>query len=161
MAVTSVPQNTAAAPPERKRRNWLPLIMTLPATLAMIGILYPFGIAVYYSFTNIRIVSPTDYKFIGLQNYIRMVQNPNFWESLGNTLLFAVVALFFELILGFLLNAKCARYIMAIASRRNNFFSAVLIRDIYIQIVFSEVADHTNIKYSIILSKTKMVILKY
>ena len=103
MAVTSVPQTAAAAPPERKRKNWLPLIMTLPATLAMIGILYPFGIAVYYSFTNIRIVSPDDYRFIGLQNYIRMVHNPNFWESLGNTIFFAVVALILELILGFLI----------------------------------------------------------
>jgi multiple sugar transport system permease protein len=103
MAVTSVTQSTPAAPPERKRRNWLPLIMTLPATLAMIGILYPFGIAVYYSFTDIRIVSPNAYKFVGLQNYIRMVQNPNFWESLGNTLFFAIVALIFELVLGFLI----------------------------------------------------------
>ena len=103
MAVSSVTQTTPAAPPERKRKNWLPLIMTLPATLAMIGILYPFGIAVYYSFTDIRIVSPNAYKFVGLQNYIRMVQNPNFWESLGNTIFFAVVALIFELTLGFLI----------------------------------------------------------
>jgi multiple sugar transport system permease protein len=103
MSVTYVSDPTIEAPPIRKRKNWLPLIMTTPATLAMIGILYPFGIAVYYSFTNIRIVSPDAYVFVGFQNYIRLFQNPDFWEALGNTLLFASVALIVELALGFLI----------------------------------------------------------
>lgn len=103
MAVISASKPTTDAPPVRKRRNWLPLIMTTPATLALIGILYPFGIAVYYSFTNIRIVSPDAYVFVGFQNYIRLFQNPDFWEALGNTLLFAGVALVVELTLGFLI----------------------------------------------------------
>jgi multiple sugar transport system permease protein len=90
------------APPVRKRTNWMPLIMTAPATLALVGIMYPFAIAVYYSFTNYRIVSET-YKFVGLRNYIRMFTDPNFWEAMGNTLLFAAAALVFELILGFLI----------------------------------------------------------
>lgn len=103
MAVTPLSQTISEAPPVRKRRNWLPLIMTTPATLAMIGILYPFAIAVYYSFTNIRIVSPDAYKFIGFQNYIRMFESPAFWEALGNTLGFALAALVVELTLGFLI----------------------------------------------------------
>jgi len=76
--------------------------MTLPATLAMIGIMYPFVIAVYYSFTNIRIISPT-YHFVGFRNYARMFVNSNFWEAMGNTLLFASMALVCELTLGFLI----------------------------------------------------------
>ena len=76
MAVSSVSPPIDDAPPVRTRRNWLPFIMTTPATLALIGILYPFAIAVYYSFTNIRIVSPDKFKFVGFQNYIRMFQDP-------------------------------------------------------------------------------------
>lgn len=87
-------------PKPRKRRNLLPLIMTTPATLALIGIMVPFVIAVYYSFTNIRIISPT-YEFVGFRNYIKMFTNPDFWEAMGNTLLFAGAALVFELIIGF------------------------------------------------------------
>lgn len=103
MAVTPISPSISDVPPVRKRRNWLPLIMTTPATLAMIGVLYPFAIAVYYSFTNIRIVSPDNFKFVGFQNYVRMFQSPAFWEALGNTLLFALAALIFELTLGFLI----------------------------------------------------------
>jgi multiple sugar transport system permease protein len=94
--------NAPSAPPIRKRRNWLPLIMTSPATLVMIGILYPFAIAVYYSFTNYRIIRPT-FEFIGIRNYARMFANPDFWEALGNTLMFAGAALVVELLFGFLI----------------------------------------------------------
>ena len=107
MATTSASLPATAAPPQRKRANWLPAVMTLPATLALIGIMYPFAIAVYYSFTNYRIVSPT-FEFIGFRNYGRMFTNPDFWESMGNTLLFAGVALVVELTLGFLILAPCA-----------------------------------------------------
>lgn len=103
MSVSSTSQPIDDAPPVRKRRNWLPFIMTAPATLAMIGILYPFAIAVYYSFTNIRIVSPNELEFVGFQNYIRMFQNPAFLEALSNTLIFALSALVVELTLGFLI----------------------------------------------------------
>ncbi len=103
MAVTLIPPSTSDAPPVRTRRNWLPLIMTTPATLAMVGVLVPFAIAVYYSFTNIRIVSPDSYQFVGFQNYIRLFQSPAFWEALSTTLLFALAALVFELLLGFLI----------------------------------------------------------
>jgi multiple sugar transport system permease protein len=104
MTATSLTPSSAATapPPVRKRTDWLPFILTAPATLTMIGIMYPFAIAVYYSFTNYRIVS-TSYKFVGLQNYIRMFSNPDFWEALANTMMFAVSALFFELTLGFLI----------------------------------------------------------
>ena len=96
------------APPQRRRRNWAPLIMTMPATLALIGILYPFGIAVYYSFTNYRIIRPT-YEFIGLRNYDTMFSNDAFWNAMRNTLMFAGIALVVELTLGFLIALLLAR----------------------------------------------------
>jgi multiple sugar transport system permease protein len=102
MAATSLPQTPAIAPTIHKRTNWLPLIMTTPATLALIGIMYPFAIAVYYSFTNYRIVSET-YSFIGLRNYVKMFSAAKFWEAMGNTLMFAAAALVVELTLGFLI----------------------------------------------------------
>jgi multiple sugar transport system permease protein len=98
----------SSSPPERKRRNWAPVIMTTPATLALIGILVPFLIAVYYSFTNYRIIKP-EFEFIGLRNYINMFSNAAFWNALGNTLLFAGVALVAELTLGFLIAQLLSR----------------------------------------------------
>jgi multiple sugar transport system permease protein len=118
MAATSLPQSPAMAPAIHKKANWLPLIMTAPATLALIGILYPFAIAVYYSFTNYRIVSET-YSFIGLRNYIKMFSNVNFWNALGNTLMFAAVALVVELTLGFLIAMLLNRQMRGVGLMRS------------------------------------------
>ena len=89
-------------PPIRNRKDWLPTIMTTPAVLALIGMLYPFAIAIYYSFTNFNLLKPT-HKFVGFQNYAKIFTNPDFWEAMGNTLLFAVTALVFEFLFGFLI----------------------------------------------------------
>lgn len=117
MAITSLPQAPAVAPPIRKRANWLPLIMTSPATLALIGIMYPFAIAVYYSFTNYRIVNPT-YSFIGVRNYAKMFSDVDFWQAMGNTLMFAAVALVVELTLGFLIATLLNHQIKGVALMR-------------------------------------------
>jgi multiple sugar transport system permease protein len=118
MAVTSLPQSSAIAPPVRKRSNWLPLIMTAPATLALIGIMYPFAIAVYYSFTNYRIVSTT-YTYVGLRNYIKMFSDPDFWQAMGNTLMFAAAALIVELTLGFLIATLLNRQVKGVGVMRS------------------------------------------
>jgi multiple sugar transport system permease protein len=118
MAVTSLPQSSAITPPVRKRSNWLPLIMTAPATLALIGIMYPFAIAVYYSFTNYRIVSTT-YTYVGLRNYIKMFSDPDFWQAMGNTLMFAAAALIVELTLGFLIATLLNRQVKGVGVMRS------------------------------------------
>jgi multiple sugar transport system permease protein len=110
MVATTGPQSSAVVPtaPRRSHKNWMPFLMTLPATLALIGILYPFAIAVYYSFTNYRIIRPT-YEYIGLRNYDRMLSNDSFWNALENTLTFAGIALVVELTLGFLIAVLLSR----------------------------------------------------
>jgi multiple sugar transport system permease protein len=119
MIASSAEMKLAAqmSPPERKRRNWAPWIMTAPATLALIGILYPFAIAVYYSFTNYRIVK-AEYSFVGLRNYISMFSNPSFWNAMGNTLMFAVIALVVELTLGFLIALLLSRQVKGVGIMR-------------------------------------------
>lgn len=102
MVTTAMKPEAINDPPVRKRKDWLPVIMTTPATLALVGIMYPFAIAVYYSFTNYNLIKPT-HKFVGLKNYIDIFSNADFWEAMGNTLLFAVIALVFEFLFGFLI----------------------------------------------------------
>ena len=102
MVTTSMEPEVMEKIPVRKRRDLLPVFLTLPATIALIGIMYPFAIAVYYSFTNFSLIKPT-HKFIGLQNYIRLFTDSNFIEAMGTTLMFAAIALIFEFLFGFLI----------------------------------------------------------
>lgn len=113
-------KNTNQVPdlPRNKKRNWLPIIMTSPSTLALIGILVPFVIAIYYSMTNIRIISPT-YEFVGFKNYIKLFTDTNFLEALGNTLLFATSALVLEMLLGFGIAIVLTRPVKGVAIMRS------------------------------------------
>lgn len=56
-----------------------PYLITLPALLVLIGILYPFLTAIYYSFTAYTLNRPgSQDTFVGLRNYWRMVTDNDF-----------------------------------------------------------------------------------
>ncbi len=77
----------------------LPYFIILPGLLLTIGIIYPFVLAVYYSLTDYRLVSP-EHHFVGLANYHELLQDVNFWRSLGVTLLYASLVILIEVPLG-------------------------------------------------------------
>ncbi|MFM7584772.1 MAG: carbohydrate ABC transporter permease [Caldilinea sp.] len=97
----------ASAQPEEMRFPWLvrarPYLILLPALLLLIGILYPFLLGVYYSFTAFNFKVPdSQFNFFGLRNYARMVTDGDFLYSTYITLAYAVVSTAIELGLGLL-----------------------------------------------------------
>ncbi|MFQ5823706.1 MAG: carbohydrate ABC transporter permease [bacterium] len=64
-----------------------------------IGILYPFFLAVYYSLTDYRLVSPVRH-FIGITNYLDLIKEFNFWRSLSLTITYATLTILVEVPLG-------------------------------------------------------------
>ncbi len=83
----------------RWQDRYLPYLIILPALVLTIGILYPFILAIFYSLTDFRLVSPTRH-FIGLTNYLDSFQDINFWYSLAVTLLYAALTIIIEVPLG-------------------------------------------------------------
>lgn len=66
-----------------------------------------FGIALYGIVANF-VISTTDwngvsadFEQVGLENYQRLASDPVFWQALGNTLIFGVMAVGIQMILGF------------------------------------------------------------
>ncbi len=97
----------ASAQAEEMRFPWLvrarPYLILLPALLLLIGILYPFLLGVYYSFTAFNFKVPdSQFNFVGLRNYVRMVTDGDFLYSTYITLAYAVVSTAIELGLGLL-----------------------------------------------------------
>ena len=81
--------------PERR----LAYYMVLPALLIILVVaVYPIGVSVYLSLFDARINNVGE--FVGLQNYVRMFQSPDFRAGLSNTLIFTVMSVFLEFILG-------------------------------------------------------------
>ncbi len=76
-----------------------PYLVIAPALLLLIGILYPFFMAMYYSFTSYTLTRPIP-RFIGLANYIAMVTDPGFLHSTSVTFGYAIGATAIELLLG-------------------------------------------------------------
>lgn len=78
-----------------------PYLIALPALLVLIGILYPFLTAVYYSFTGYALNRPgSQYDFVGLRNWSRMFTNADFFHATYITFAYAFLATGLELTIG-------------------------------------------------------------
>lgn len=81
-------------------RRALPYMLSLPALLVCIGILIPFGTAVYYSTQRYNLSFPQARAFIGLENYIDFFSDSAFWNTIEVSLLYTFLTVVLELLLG-------------------------------------------------------------
>jgi len=72
-------------------RNWLGFWFMLPAAAFLILFLaYPLGLGIWLSFTDARLGRPGE--FVGLENYDFLSDDPTFWLTVFNTVLYTSVA---------------------------------------------------------------------
>jgi trehalose/maltose transport system permease protein len=95
---------------EKKRRGWFKeefgnperrsaYYMILPALLIVFVVaFYPVLYGIVLSFTDSTIIAFGS--FIGFENYVEMFQNPDFLEGLSNTLIYTVVSVALEFVIG-------------------------------------------------------------
>lgn len=76
-----------------------PYLIVAPALLITIGILIPFAMAIYYSFTSYTFRNPVA-DWVGLRNWIRMFQSEQFWNAVWVTVRYAFWSTLVELLLG-------------------------------------------------------------
>jgi multiple sugar transport system permease protein len=94
-------QTTARSLPEVPtwRRKLRPYLLSIPAVVIVIGILYPFVVGAYYAFLNYAAVNPHPH-FVGLDNFKSVLGDQIFWQSVTVTGVFALVATAVETVLG-------------------------------------------------------------
>lgn len=80
----------------------VPFVLLLPAVIAIaVVVLIPLGFSFYSSFTSYRLTQPdTIWNVVGLRNYERILTDPDFWVAFGRTVLFLVVVINLEFLLG-------------------------------------------------------------
>jgi ABC-type sugar transport system permease subunit len=100
MAVNSrsLPKRQFSLRKQDARTAWLLLIPSLAVILGVTlwPIIYTFVLSFFYAPTGIHQVRT----FIGLTNYLTMLKDPIFWETIGRTLYFTGVSVGLELVLG-------------------------------------------------------------
>jgi len=96
----------SAAARQEEHWGWL---MAAPTIIGLLVLnVWPFLQTLYASFCEH--LGFGHYKFIGVQNYVAMFQNAEFWKATWNTVLFCIltvpVGIFLSLLVAVLLNAK-------------------------------------------------------
>ena len=85
----------------RKERNKFIILMLMPATILLVGLtLFPFIVSLILSFTDYSLLRPGQTKFIFLDNYIELMKTDEFWIALRVTVVFTVLAVFIQVVLG-------------------------------------------------------------
>lgn len=80
----------------------LGLLFILPATIGLVLFyLWPLVRGIWLSFTEYNLLTPE--RFIGVQNYSRMVQDQVFWNAVGVTLEYVVINIGLQTILALLI----------------------------------------------------------
>lgn len=118
----------------RSNRNWLGFWFMLPAMLFLFLFLaYPLVLGIYMSFTDIRLGRPGE--FIGFENYVWLWDDPVFWLSVFNTMLYTVVASIFKFAVGLYLALLLNKHLPFKA-----FFRAVILIPFIVPTVLSAIA---------------------
>ncbi|MDQ4053065.1 MAG: sugar ABC transporter permease [Actinomycetota bacterium] len=77
--------------------GWFFLAPTVVYVVALVAV--PFGLAIAFAFSDVTSGDPS-YDWVGLENFHRVFDDRVFWRSLGNTLIFTAVSMFFIVLFG-------------------------------------------------------------
>lgn len=89
--------------PKTRSTIW-PYLLLLPALIVMLSVvIVPIVNAVSMSFQSYNLTRPKKIGFIGLQNYVTLFHDPQFWGSLLRTVIWVVFGVGCQFLFGFLL----------------------------------------------------------
>lgn len=92
--------STLRRPSPWRREKYLPYLLLAPALVLLVGMIYPFCLGLYYSFTSYWLQYPKRFRFVWLDNYINLLDEPLFGRALEFTLGFTVAAVIVQVGLG-------------------------------------------------------------
>jgi multiple sugar transport system permease protein len=92
--------NTARIRRRRRQETFLPYLLLVPALVLLVGMVYPFGLGLYYSFTSYWLQYPNRFRFVWFDNYVGLLSEPLFVRALEFTLGFTLVAVVVQVGLG-------------------------------------------------------------
>lgn len=75
------------------------LFMAPSVAVMALVLLYPFGSALYYSFTNYYLGGPT-LRFIGLDNYTALLGEQRFWADMLTTMIIVIASVALQFVIG-------------------------------------------------------------
>lgn len=96
----SIASSTVPARGGRRRKKLLPWLLLSPALVLLVGMIYPFALGFYYSFTAYWLQYPKRFRFIWFDNYVGLLDEPRFEGAFFFTLAFTIAAVVIQVGLG-------------------------------------------------------------
>lgn len=114
-ATAPAPTGTKPATSDRSRtENRLGQKLIAPAIILMLVVTaFPMLRAIWLSVFDYSLTAPDDREFIGLSNYLTALTDPLFWQTTLVTVLYMVVTVAIELVIGFVFAMVMHRVIFA------------------------------------------------
>lgn len=113
---------------------------TLPTVIVYcLYIIFPIGIAVYFSFTKYSGIGKA--KFSGLVNYRRLFSDPTFWLAFKNTMIIFVAAFLLLLVGAFLIALLLNNHLKYADLNKALIFSPAIIAPIIVGIIWVYILD--------------------
>ncbi len=114
-ATAPAPTGTKPVTSDRSRaENRLGQKLIAPAIVLMLVVTaFPMLRAIYLSVFDYSLTAPDDRDFIGLSNYLTALTDPLFWQTTGITVVYMVVTVAVELVIGFVFAMVMHRVIFA------------------------------------------------
>ena len=84
----------------QKQVVWAWLFLAVPIVFYVVIRFWPTANAMWLSFTNWNLLRPA--KFVGLRNYIKLYNDPNFWQVFRNTFAYLIIGTPVSLVLSFI-----------------------------------------------------------
>lgn len=131
----------ASAPPPRRRRWWTSkeaiagyLFVGPMVLLFAVFRIWPaiYGIVLAFGEYTLR----RTYKFIGLDHFIQLFQDPIFWNALGVTFIFAAIQMPLAMVVSLAMAQLCNRALRGMAFYRSVFFLPTVTSSVLIALVF-------------------------
>lgn len=132
------------------KKNYPPYLFILPAILGVLILtVYPIVSSLFFSFSDYSVTKPPEN--FGFQNYVDMFTHPrlseNFFTAYKNTVLFAVIAVPYGMIVSFLLALLLNKKVKGIGFFRVMYYVPVIIPTIVSSLVY---LNMTDVKYGML-----------
>jgi ABC-type sugar transport system permease subunit len=89
----ALPRRRRLTPLARREALW-GLLFISPWIVGFVAfIAFPMIATFVFTFTNINLAQAEPLRFVGLDNYVAMINDAQTWQSLGNTIVFAALAI--------------------------------------------------------------------
>jgi len=126
-----------------RRKKLLPYLLVSPyLVFVLVFVIFPVLFCFFLTFHKWNIIAPM--RFIGTENYIRLLHDHLFWKAIGNTLKFLSLHIPLQLVISLFLAQLLNQKIRAASFFRASFFMPVIVSGVVITILWQQLYGFDN-----------------